>query len=128
MTGPSSTPLPSGPPAGISPAAGCALALLLTTIGIAVTFALGSLLVRGDLVLTRGELTETRVWLIRESDQEGFGLSHSSVVSRSEARACVRTRVGFLLWESSGDTSGTSFCSCYERRQGSWEEVGPCPP
>ena len=116
------------PATGISPVTGCVIALLLTVIGIAAAFAVGSLLVRGDLVVARGELTETRVWLIRESEQEGFGFSHSKVVSRDEARACVLTRVGFLLWQSSGDTSGTSFCSCYETRQGRWEEVGPCPP
>lgn len=116
------------PRTGISPAAGCAIALILTAAGIAAVFAVGSLLARGDLVVARGELTETRLWLIREDEQEGFGFSNSSLVSRGEDRACVRTRVGFLLWQSSGDTSGTSFCSCYETRQGSWEEVGPCPP
>ena len=128
MTGPTSTSRSAGPPTGISPAAGCVVALLLTAIGIASAFAVGSLLVRGDLVVARGDLTETRVWLIREPDQEGLGFSRSSVVSRGETRACVLTRVGFLLWQSTGDTSGTSFCACYEGGQGSWEEVGPCPP
>lgn len=128
MTGSSPKSASVAPPAGISPAAGCAIALLVTAIGIAAVFAAGSLLVRGDLVVARGELTQTRLWLIRESDQEGFGFSHDRLVSRGEARSCVLTRVDFLLWQSSGDAAGTSYCSCYERRQGGWEEVGSCPP
>ncbi len=128
MTGPSSNARSAERPTGISPAGGCAIALVLTTIGIAAVFAVGSLLIRGDLVVTRGELLETRLWLVRELDHEGLGFSHSSLVSEDETRACVLTRVGFLLWRSSGDPSGTSFCSCYERRQATWEEVGPCPP
>lgn len=118
----------AGPRSGISPAAGCALALGLTAAGIAAVFAAASLLLRGDLILARGDLTETRLWLVRENGQEGLGFSNSSLVSRGEERACVLTRVGFLLWRSAGEGPGTTFCYCYERRRGTWEEVGPCPP
>ncbi|MEX2030574.1 MAG: hypothetical protein WD906_06365 [Anaerolineales bacterium] len=116
------------PAAGISPAAGCLIAIAVAVIGIAAVFTIASLLARGDLILAKGELTETRIWLIRESTEQGLGFSRSRTVSRDEARTCVETQVGFWLWKTATEPLGATYCACYERAASGWEEMGACAP
>jgi hypothetical protein len=97
-------------------------------IGIAAVFTIASLLARGDLVVAKGELTETRIWLIRESTEQGLGFSRSRIVSRDEANTCVETQVGFWLWKTATDPVGARYCACYERGAAGWGEVGACGP
>jgi hypothetical protein len=104
------------------------IAISVAVIGIAAVFTIASLLARGDLVLAKGELTETRVWLIRESTEQGLGFSRSRIVSRDEAKTCIETQVGFWLWKTAAAPLGATYCACYERGDAGWDEVGACRP
>jgi hypothetical protein len=99
----------------------------VTLAGIALVFLVGSLLVRGEIVFARGSLRETRLWLIRESSDEGLGLSTQKILEQGQGRACVTTSVRFLLWRSSAPPEEPVYCRCYERAEAGWTEAGPCP-
>ena len=64
-----------------------------------VSLMVGLLAVRGDIVISRGELRQTRLWLVQEEGNRGLGLSSTRLVSGDERgdRACVETRVRFFL-------------------------------
>ena len=89
----------------------------------------GLLAVRGDIVIARDDLRQTRLWLVREEGSRGLGFSSARFVSgdAQSDRACVETRVRFLLWQSSQPTPGLRYCECYRRVDGQWQYSGACP-
>jgi hypothetical protein len=96
----------------------------------AISIVAGLLAVRGDIVISQGELRQTRLWLVTEVEQgnRGLGLSTMRFVSggENESAACVETRVRFFLWQSQGGAHATRYCECYRREGGAWRVTGPC--
>ncbi len=86
------------------------------------------LAVNGELSWERGEFARDRLWLVRETEQEGLGYAAARVISNEEAvdgPICVRTRVYFLLWKGSADEGNVAYCECYTA--GLHELAGECP-
>lgn len=113
----------------IPPALGCLLSVLLGLAGVGILFVVLSFAFRGEVRFSAGELTETRVWLIREEPDLGLGVSTARIVSgsRSDGQACVETTVRFLMLRSSEDTrQSVAYCECLERVDDSWIGIGAC--
>ena len=102
---------------------GCLSLVVLWVLVATCSITIAVLAGRGEIVQQRGELGERRVWLVTENENRGLGFSSARVVSGSEESrvACVRTRVGFLLWRSAGRGQGTSYCECFEESGGQWQ-------
>jgi hypothetical protein len=127
-------PRPAGQAAprerGLSPAVACGILALIAALGGVVCFAFGGLLFRGELRLPGEGPAPSRVWLVREGENEGLAASRSRLVSGSEAgpRACVETTVSFWLWRSDDTAVPGRYCECYEVEAGEWASTGDCPP
>lgn len=115
---------------GLSPVVGCGVLALVAILGGIVCFAFGGLLFRGDLRLPGEGPVPSRIWLVREGENEGVAVSRGRWVSGSEAgpRACVETTVSFWLWRSDGTAVPGRYCECFEVRAGQWASTGDCPP
>ncbi len=115
---------------GLSPAAGCGILALVALLGGVACLVLGGLLFRGDLRLPGAGPVPTRLWLVREVENEGLAMSRGRLVSGSEAgpRACVETTVSFWLWRSDGTAVPSRYCECFETEAGEWMSAGDCPP
>jgi hypothetical protein len=87
-----------------------------------------ALAMRGELVWSRGEFVEDRVWVVNEPEAAGLGYSAARLVRSQAAGApCVRTHVYFLLWKGASET--TEYCECYtQAADGSYELTGGCSP
>jgi hypothetical protein len=118
----------SRPVGWLTPARGCAIGLLWGAFMLALCLVAGSLAVRGEFALRRGQPTELRVWLIRNEVNRGLGFSYSREVDRGqgEGNRCYLTRVRFLLWRSDGSAPGGEYCQCYGRTETGWVELGAC--
>ena len=121
---------PAAPGRGLSPATGCALLVLVALIGGIFCFGLGALLFRGEIRLPGAGPAQGRVWLVRERENQGLGISTSRLIggSREGERASFETRVAFLLWKRDGTSQASQFCQCYERQGDAWLLAGDCPP
>ncbi len=113
----------------LSPARGCALAVLLALIPALFVLAAGVLAIQGEIAIHRGSLTETRLWLVREPGNAGLGFSSGRMVQGGlgETAACVATRVRFVLWRSDGSLQHADFCECFERDGEAWQLARACP-
>jgi hypothetical protein len=107
---------------------GCLVFAALWLCVAAVSATAGLLAVRGDIVLARGELRQTRLWLVQEEGNRGLGLSSARFTSGGEGsgEACVETRVRFFLWQTSQPAQNARYCECYRRVEGRWEYTGTC--
>jgi len=107
---------------------GCLAFVALWLCVAAVSLTAGLLAVRGDVVFARGELRETRLWLVQEEGNRGLGLSTTRFTAGDESseQACVETRVRFFLWQTSQPTQNSRYCECYRRVEGTWEYTGTC--
>ena len=123
-------PAPAAPTPGLSPATGCALLVLVALLGGAFCFGLGALLFRGEIRLPGAGPAQARVWLVRERENQGLGISTSRLIGGSleGVQACFETRVAFLLWKRDGTSQASQFCQCYERQGEAWLLAGDCPP
>jgi hypothetical protein len=94
-----------------------------------VFYVLVTMAVQGEIRIGRGELGETRVWLLREGGERGLGFSGTRVVSGSEATgaACVETRVRFLILGGAGGSAPVRYCECLEKVGETWTSIGGCP-
>jgi len=112
----------------IPPGLGCALSILVGLVGVAIFFVAVSFALRGEVRFSTGELTERRVWLVRDVGELGLGFSTSGLVSGSvsSGQACVETRVRFLMFQSADPVQPLAYCECLERADGSWLAVGDC--
>lgn len=86
------------------------------------------LAVRGDITWERSRFSQDRLWLIRESGQNGLALSDTRPLGRTDAdEVCARTVVTFWLW-SQGSVERTSYCQCEQRTpSGDWTLSRECP-
>ena len=123
------TDAPGLPPARPAPASdasrllsGCALILLAACCTFYLSGALVRLATRGELVLRQAGLEETRLWLVRQPESSGLGLSDTRRISgeQAENRVCLRTRIRFLLWRSDGSRTTLEECRCYDLRGEAW--------
>jgi hypothetical protein len=108
---------------------GCLLVSLVGFLLVLLCLVSVQLLSRGELRWGWGELRENRIWLLREGETQGMGLSSMHVVSGSERSglACVETRVRFWFWSGSQPDPGTTYCECFETVNGKWRSAGGCP-
>ena len=115
---------------GLSPAVGCAVIALVALLGGAACFGFGGLISRGEIRLPGAGPARSRVWLVREAENQGLAVSRGSLLSGSEdgSQVCVETRVSFLLWRSDGTAIPSRYCECYEREGEEWKSIGECPP
>lgn len=113
----------------LSPVAGCGLSLALA---LALACLLSSILtlgLRGEIVLRRGVVGESRVWLIRGETEEGLGFSWvRDVDSARQGVRCESSRVVFLLWKSQADFPPVEVCECYRLGPEGATDEGTCPP
>ncbi len=126
---PAQTTESQGRYAGVSPACGCFAALLVAVVGASLLLIALSVALRGEARISKGDLGELRVWLIRESGNQGLGLSTTRVVAgrESEGEACVRTTARFLMVRSAQEVKDVAFCECYEKQGQTWVGAGDCP-
>ncbi len=110
-------PPPALPPSRRSPLrrVGCGLLLVIWFAVLLLPCALIVLAVQQEIVISQGSAPgqQTRLWLISEADERGFGLSTSTVTQTSDNALCVETDVRFLLW--TGQAEPLSYCECYVR-------------
>lgn len=116
-----------GRPLRMSPAGGCLLAAALGLAGIALIFALGTLLTAGEMRFGQDEAIGSRLWLVNEGENRGFGWSSATIIEQGQASMCVQTHVQFLLWSSDGSQPELIFCDCYEQISGRWMYKEVCP-
>jgi len=92
-------------------------------------YLLVTMAVQGEIRIGRGELGETRVWLLREGGERGLGFSGTRLVSGSEATgaACVETRVRFVILGGAEGSEPVSYCECLEKIGETWTSTGECP-
>lgn len=114
----------------LSPRTGCLISLLLGLVGVALVFAIGTLVTQREIVFGRGQPVETRLWLVSSEGNQGLAFSRGRVVEGdlSGQEVCVQTRVRFLLWRRSGPAQNTEYCECYAREAGRWVYTGACEP
>jgi hypothetical protein len=88
-----------------------------------------SIALRGEARFSKGDLGELRVWIIRESANQGLGLSTTRIVAgrESEGEACLRTTARFLMIRSAQEVIDVEFCECYEKQGETWVGGGDCP-
>jgi hypothetical protein len=98
---------------------------------VGVFYVVVTMAIQGEIRIGRGELGETRVWLLREGGERGLGFSGTRLVSGSEAAgaACVETRVRFLILGGAGGSAPVSYCECLEKVGETWTSTstGECP-
>lgn len=111
----------------VSPPVGCLIAIMIGLLGVALVFALGTLLTDGEIRVGRQEATAIRLWLVSDEQAQGFGISSPRVVSRSAEMVCVQTDARFLLWRSDGSRDSLSYCECYRSEGGHLVFQEACP-
>lgn len=115
----------SGVPAGC----GCLATFLMALAGAGLLLIVLSVVLRGEARFSKGDLGEIRIWLIRESANQGLAFSTTRIASGSESsgEVCIRTTARFLMTQSEQEIEDVAFCSCFERQGQTWIEVGECP-
>ena len=113
----------------IPPALGCLGSLALGLICVAGFYLVVTLGLQGEVRVSRGELGELRLWMIREPGYQGLGRSSTRVVQGSErsGRACLMTSIRFSLWEAEEPIEDLETCECYEKEGDHWNSRGECP-
>lgn len=112
---------------GISPLGGCLLAGGVSLAGVALIFAIGTLVTTGELRFGQNETLGVRLWLVNEDESEGLAWSSGEVVREQGAEVCVETDVRFLLWRSDGSRQDLTYCDCYTRVDHQLTHQGACP-
>ncbi len=112
----------------ISSFTGCLFTVFLGLVGAILLAQLFQFIIQGEKIFGAGDLEETRVWIVRQTDSGGFGFSRSRVVS-TEAdgqQVCIQTDIDFLLWNSAGSEPSVSYCECHQRNGSEWQRIGAC--
>ena len=111
------------------PALGCLSALLIAVTAASLLLLVLSIALRGEARFSKGDLGELRVWLIRETANQGLGLSTTRIMAgrESSGEACIRTTARFLMVRSGQEIQSVVYCDCYEKQGETWVAVGDCP-
>lgn len=101
---------------------GCFLLFLAWLALMAFPCTLVTLLVNRELTVTHSDLPDhhTRLFLLQQPDERGFGLERGRIKSGSEEEGqyCIVTSITYLLWEGEGENVG--YCNCYEQLGQDW--------
>ncbi len=114
---------------GVSPAVGCLSTLLVAVLAAGLLLIILSVALRGEARFSKGDLGELRLWLIRETANQGLGLSTTRIVAgrESSGEVCIRTSARFLMIRSELEIEDVVFCDCYEKQGENWVAAGDCP-
>ena len=106
----------------ISSSTGCLITVFLGLLGAILLAQLFQFIIQGEKIFSDGDLEQTRVWIVRQTDAGGFGFSRSRVVSTEPVgeRVCVQTDIDFLMWNSDGSEASVSYCECLQRNGSEW--------
>ncbi len=112
----------------VSPALGCLSVILVGVVAAGLLLVALSIALRGEARFSNGDLGELRIWLIRETANQGLGLSTTRIVEgrESSGKACVRTTARFLMVRSVQEVEDVRFCECYEKQGETWVGGGEC--
>lgn len=113
----------------VSPALGCFSVVFGAFLAAGLLLVVLSIALRGEARFDKGDLGELRVWLIRESSNQGLGLTTTRIVAgrESEGKACIRTTARFLMVRTAQEVKDVVFCDCYEKQGETWVGTGDCP-
>ena len=122
-------PEPEHRTVGVSPAVGCLSTVLVAVLATGLLLIILSVALRGEARFSKGDLGELRIWLIRESANQGLGLSTTRIVAGRESSGvvCIRTSARFLMIRSEQVIENVVFCDCYEKQGENWVAAGNCP-
>ena len=90
------------------------LALLLWIVILSVPLLALLLATRGQLQWQRGNFSGDRIWLLSNNKQAGVAWEARRLTSQAPDRACVTTRVSFLVWRGLADGLYAEYCDCYD--------------
>ncbi len=112
----------------VSPALGCLSVILVGVVAAGLLLVVLSIVLRGEARFSKGDLGELRIWLIRETANQGLGLSTTRIVAgrESSGKACVRTTARFLMVRSAQEVEDVQFCECFEKQGETWVGGGEC--
>jgi hypothetical protein len=112
----------------VSPALGCLSVILIGLVAAGLLLVVLSVALRGEARFSKGDLGELRIWLIRETANQGLALSTTRIVEgrESSGKACVRTTARFLMVRSAQEVEDVQFCECYEKQGETWVGGGEC--
>ena len=112
----------------VSPALGCLSVVLVGFVAAGLLLVVLSIALRGEARFSKGDLGELRIWLIRETANQGLGLSTTRIVAgrESSGKACVRTTAMFLMVRAAQEVEDVQFCECYEKQAETWVGGGEC--
>jgi hypothetical protein len=106
----------------MSPSRGCALSLAIAIfVGAGLLF-LAVLAIQGEVRLGGSDPPSMRIWLVTETENQGFGVSTTRQLSGNED-LCLRTSVRLLLWKSDGSVENLSYCECQNSTTEGWGDV-----
>ncbi len=110
-----------------SPAVGCLLSVVVGAL-CAGAFFLGLWFNdRGELAYAPEPFRVTRLWLLREAEGRGVGLSTTRPLpGGTDHEVCALTTVRFVFFGPSYPSADTDYCECYERGPSGWSSVGAC--
>ncbi len=127
-----SDPAKSNEPGGrnvkVSPALGCLSVIVVGVVAAGLLLVVLSIALRGEARFSKGDLGELRIWLIRETANQGLALSTTRIVEgrESSGKACVRTTARFLMVRSAQEVEDVQFCECFEKQGETWVGGGEC--
>ena len=112
----------------VSPALGCLSVILVGIVAAGLLLVVLSVALRGEARFSKGDLGELRIWLIRETANQGLALSTTRIVEgrESSGKACVRTTARFLMVRTAQEVEDVQFCECYEKQGETWVGAGEC--
>ena len=111
----------------MTPLKGCALSLFLALVAGGFLLFVFVLALQGEVRIGKSDSSAFRIWLVRETVNQGVGISttrKASSTPKDAAGFCQKTTVRFLLWRSDGDIQNISYCECYAELGGF---LGACP-
>ena len=120
------------PPAGddrlpFSPALGCLLSVLLGVLCAGTFFLALWLSQRGEIAYSPEPFRVTRVWLLRDVEGRGIGISTTRPLpGATEQELCAFSTVRFLFLGPGSPSANTDYCECYQKGPSGWSAVGPC--
>ena len=112
----------------VSPALGCLSVILVGVVAAGLLLVVLSIALRGEARFSKGDLGELRIWLIRETANQGLALSTTRIVAgrESSGEVCVRTSARFLMVRSAQEIEDVQFCECFEKQGETWVGGGEC--